>query len=102
MASKTFDYVDAYVFQTLFRWARHRHGDKSRHWVADRYWHPKGKRKWEFCTEDEQLFRICDVKIHRHVKTRNNTNPYIDVEYYAERKSRHKYERGYRDKSFAM
>jgi RNA-directed DNA polymerase len=102
VSSKTFDYVDTYVFRTLFKWAEHRHGDKSRHWIADRYWHPKGRRKWEFCTENEQLFRVCDVKIHRHVKVRSNTNPYIDTKYYAERKSKHKYERGYRDKSFAM
>ena len=61
----------------------------------------RGKRKWEFCTENEQLFRICDVKIHRHMKIRGDTNPYIDVEYYVERKSKHKYEHRYRDKSFA-
>jgi len=102
VSSKTFDYVDTYVFRTLFKWAEHRHGDKPRRWIADRYWHPKGRRKWEFCTEKEQLFRVCDVKIHRHVKVRSNTNPYIDTKYYAERRSKHKHERGYRDKSFAM
>ena len=102
VSSRTFGYVDTYVFRTLFKWAEHRHGDKPRRWIADRYWHPKGKRKWEFCTENEQLFRVCDVKIHRHVKVRGNTNPYIDMRYYAEKRSKRKYERGYRDKSFAM
>lgn len=46
--------------------------------------------------------RICDVKIVRHVKVCNITNPYIDTEYYAPRQRNRKYERGFRDKDFAM
>jgi RNA-directed DNA polymerase len=102
MSSKTFDYLDAYLFRTLYSWGLHRHNDKGKCWVLDRYWHPKGARKYEFCTDKNQLFRPCDVKIRRHVKTRNGMNPYIDTEYFQERQKFKKYERGYRDKSFAM
>ncbi|MCQ2069785.1 MAG: hypothetical protein MJZ68_01480 [archaeon] len=100
VASKTFGYLDAYLFQTLFKWALHRHNDKSKQWVLERYWHRKGNRQYEFFTDENQLFRPCDVKIRRHIKVKGRTNPYIDIEYYVKRKSKHKFERGFRDKSF--
>ena len=91
-----------YLFRTLFRWTMRRHGDKGKKWIADRYWCRKGNRKWEFCTEGNTLFRPSDVRKTRHVKFRNSVNPYIDREYLRGRQKSVKYERGYRDKSFAM
>lgn len=66
MASDTFDELGAFLSRSLFRGMR-RHGDKGKKWVADRYWHPKGKREWEFYTEDEALLRHIDVKKKRYV-----------------------------------
>lgn len=43
-----------------------------------------------------------DVKIKRHVKVISTKNPYIDTEYFHDKQNNRKYERGYRDKSFAM
>ena len=57
MSSKTFGYLDAYLFRTLYSWGLHRHNDKGKRWVLDRYRHPKGARKYEFCTDKNQLFR---------------------------------------------
>lgn len=102
ISSHTISYLDAFVFNTLFRWGERRHSKKGRRWIANRYWHRKGQRKWEFCTDEKSPFRICDVKIVRHVKVRNITNPYIDTEYYDSRQRNKKYERGFRDKDFAM
>lgn len=102
VASRTFGYVDAYVFRTLFRWGERRHPEKGRRWVAERYWHPKNGKKWVFHTEEKTLFCIENVKIKRHVMVRNRTNPYIDTAHYLERQRSRKYERGFRDKSFAM
>lgn len=102
MATKTMYYLDAYLFKTLFRWGMRKHGDKGKEWIAERYWHRKENRKWVFCTEKNVLFRPSDVKKKRHVKVRNSVNPYIDREYFMERQKSRKYERGYRDKSFAM
>ncbi len=79
-----------------------KHGDKGKEWIAERYWHRKENRKWVFCTEKNVLFRPPDVKKKRHVKVRNSVNPYIDREYFMERQKSRKYERGYRDKTFAM
>jgi len=102
MATKTMYYLDTYLFQTLFRWAMRKHGDKGKEWIAERYWHRREKGKWVFCTEKNVLFRPSDVKKKRHVKVRNSVNPYIDREYFMERQKSRKYERGYRDKSFAI
>ena len=85
-----------------FRWGMRKHGDKGKEWIAERYWHRKENRKWAFCTEKNVLFRPSDVKKKRHVKIRNSVNPYIDREYFMEHQKSRKYERGYRDKSFAM
>ena len=102
MSSRTFSYLDAYVFQTLLEWGLRKHTNKGKKWIADRYWHPKGRRIWEFCTKENALFRPIDVKKKRHLKVHSKMNPYIDMKYLQERQKSRKYERGYRDKSFAV
>ena len=42
------------------------------------------------------------MKKKRHVKVRNSMNPYIDREYLMDRQRNRRYERGFRDKGFAM
>ena len=106
VASKTFSYVDAYMFDTLMEWAKHRHANKSRKWIAEKYWHPdrnarKGKKTWEFCTDENTLFRPREMKVKRHIKTKCSFNPYIDTEYLNKLRELRKYERGYRNKEFA-
>jgi RNA-directed DNA polymerase len=100
VSARTFSYIDTYVFETLFRWAGRKHADKGKKWIADRYWHLKGTRKWTFSTEKNTLFRMSSLKIKRHVKIRNTTNPYTDKEYLGKRQASKKLERGYRDKRF--
>ena len=102
LSSRTFSYLDTYLFRTLLRWGMRKHGDKGKKWVAEKYWHRSGNRKWEFCTEENVLFRPIDVKKKRHVKVRNSVNPYTDRAYFLERQKNRKHECGYRDKSFAL
>lgn len=102
VSSHTFCYLDAYTFRTLFRWGERRHSKKGRKWIAQKYWHPKGRRKWVFCTKCRTLLFASDIKIVRHGMVRNKMNPYVDAEYYASRQKNRKYERGYRDKDIAM
>ena len=66
------------------------------------YWHQRGSRKWTFCSDKEELFGPMDVKIKHHVKVISTKNPYIDTEYFHNKQNNRKYERGFRDKSFAM
>ena len=37
VSSETFSYVDHRIWQMLWRWARRRHSNKPRHWVAKKY-----------------------------------------------------------------
>ena len=102
MSSRTFCYLDSYLFRTLYRWGLRKHRKKGKIWVKNRYWHQRGSRKWTFCSDKEELFRPMDVKIKRHVKVISTKNPYIDTEYFLNKQKNRKYERGFRDKSFAM
>lgn len=101
-SSSTFSYVDSYTFRTLFRWGERKHSTKGGKWIANKYWHRKGTRKWAFCTECNTLISASDVKIVRHRMVKNRMNPYIDTEYYASRQKNRKHECGYRDKDIAM
>ena len=102
VSSHTFNYIYSYTFRILFRWGERRHSKKGRKWIANKYWHPKGRRKWVFCTECRTLLSANGIKIVRHGMVRNKMNPYIDTEYYSSRQRNRKYERGYRDKDIAM
>jgi RNA-directed DNA polymerase len=104
VASRTFRVLNQYVFTTLWRWAVRRHNNKGYYWVKNRYWHRRGTRNWVFCTKENTLFHVSDVKIRRHIKVRNTMNPYIDRKYFEERQLLKgiKLERGVRDKNIAM
>jgi len=103
VSKRTFGRLNAYVFETLWRWAVRRHPNKGRKWVKKRYWHRKGNRNWVFHTEDAELMDIRDVKIRRHFKVKGSMNPYIDRMYFERRNAerRIRLERGFRDKSIA-
>lgn len=86
VASKqTFSQVDSAIFILLWRWAKRRHPKKTRWWIADRYFHRVGARRWTFSGEVEEqngaskkvwLFRASTIPIIRHVKVRGEANPY--------------------------
>ena len=104
VSSDVFGKVDAYVFQTLWIWAKRRHHNKGNGWRRHRYWHRKGNRKWMFCTEQNTLFMMSSVKIKRHVKVRADKNPYVDIQYFKDRKEKIGIirERGVRDKRYYL
>ncbi len=70
----------------LRHWAKRRHPTKSNKWVANKYWHSDGKRKWIFSEGTKQLKSLSDTKIVRHTKLRLDMNPYLDREYFDLRK----------------
>lgn len=71
-------------FQTGNGWAKHRHLHKGRWWFSTKYWHRKGNRNWVFCTEDKELIRVDHTTVVRHIKVRENANPFFDIEYFNE------------------
>lgn len=80
-SSAVFRAVSNYLFQTLMRWARRRHPNKSRRWVARKYFRTSGNRHWVFFgTAPDgtilELYEVTHVRIWRHIKVKGDLNPY--------------------------
>lgn len=81
VSSETFSYVDHRIWQMLWRWARRRHSNKPRHWVAKKYFGRVGGREWVFggLKPDGVMYHLLlasQVSIKRHVKVKGDANPY--------------------------
>jgi RNA-directed DNA polymerase len=86
ISSEIFSMLDSRIWNMLWHWAKRRHPDKSKHWIADKHWHSDGRRKWIFSEENKQLNLLSDTKIVRHTKLKLDMNPYLDEEYFVSRK----------------
>ncbi|WP_158857372.1 group II intron maturase-specific domain-containing protein [Lunatibacter salilacus] len=79
-ASGTFALLDHKVFRLLWKWAKRRHPKKGSRWVRAKYFRTKGNRNWVFAAGEKgktfELPLFEASKIRRHVKIRNNSNPY--------------------------
>ncbi|NEX60236.1 group II intron reverse transcriptase/maturase [Noviherbaspirillum galbum] len=98
VASKTFATVDHQIWKALWRWAKRRHPQKGRHWIANRYFQLEGNRHWVFGCDEQQkdgstlhlrLKQASDVKIQRHIKIQGAANPFDASceEYFEKRES---------------
>jgi RNA-directed DNA polymerase len=90
VSAEVFSKLDHRMWNMLWRWAKRRHPDKSRAWVAKKYWHSAGSRNWVFSTERNRLKLFSDTKIVRHISLKLAKNPYLDSEYFKLRKLRQK------------
>ncbi len=86
VSSEIFSKIDARIWNMLWYWAIRRHPDKPKTWIADKYWHPHGDRKWVFSEGNKQLNLLSDIKIVRHTRLKLNMNPYLDKDYFVLRK----------------
>ena len=85
-SSEIFHKLDHRIWNMLWHWAKRRHHDKSKRWIANRYWHSDGKRNWVFSEGDKQLNLLSDTKIIRHTRLKLDMNPYLDKDYFVRRK----------------
>ena len=85
VSKKTFYYVDRAIFKALWSWAKRRHPNKPRRWVADKYFQSRHGRTWTFVGTrvdrkgkpyELTLVRAGDTPIKRHVKVKGAANPY--------------------------
>lgn len=88
-ASEAFAHMDYVLYNLLWRWAKRRHPHKGRWWVSTRYWHHKGNRSWVFSTDTDTLLRVDHIPVVRHTKVRMDKNPYLDPQYFVDRKFAH-------------
>ncbi len=85
VSKRTFNYVDHQTFQLLWHWSKRRHPNKSKGWIYRKYFRSKKLENWIFTTKVHNkgegtgyldLFRASQVAIKRHIKIRENANPY--------------------------
>ncbi len=75
VSRKTFNKLDAILFDRLWAWAIRRHPNKSKKWIARKYW--LHTSQWRFSTSDKlTLRRYSDQRIRRHIKIRGIESPY--------------------------
>lgn len=86
VSSKIFQKLDSRIWNMLWHWAKRRHPEKPKHWIADRYWLSDGNRNWVFSEDTKQLNLLSDTKIVRHTKLKLDMNPHLDEDYFALRK----------------
>jgi len=86
VSSEIFSKLDTRIWNMLWQWAKRRHPDKPKYWIADKYWHSHGNRNWVFSEGNKQLNILSDTKIIRHVRLKLNMNPHLDKDYFVLRK----------------
>ena len=98
VAKRAFARVDFEIWRSLWRWAKRRHPHEGSRWVANRYFHTIGGRRWVFAADTGQrtpdgrtiwlkLVYASHTKIRRHLKIRAEANPFDPhwQDYFAER-----------------
>jgi RNA-directed DNA polymerase len=89
-ASEAFGKADHLTFLKLWRWATRRHRNKSRHWIANKYWH-REQGRWNFMSEDgRKLYQHKAKRIEPHMKVEGTRSPFDgNWLYWATRMGRH-------------
>ena len=97
VSSLAYGKLDAHMWRLAWKWARHTHPNKSRHWVAARYFgmfNPSRNDKWLFGSRDtgRYLRRFSWTKIVRHVMVAGRASPDDPdlAEYWAKRRERNR------------
>ncbi|MGI0483150.1 group II intron reverse transcriptase/maturase [Geminocystis sp. CENA526] len=78
-SKETYSRCDHIIYQQLKRWTERRHHNKSKSWVARKYWHTHGLRTWVFSTRDEDGIRLLnhsETEIKRHTKVKGEKSPF--------------------------
>ena len=88
VAKATFQKLDFYLWEITWQWGKRRHPNKGHKWIATKYWSSEGTRKWVFKTKENKLLIFSDTKIRRYHHAKLDANPYLNRNYFLERKDR--------------
>ena len=84
VASEAFGRIDTYVYEELWRMICRRHSNKSKRWLAKKYWLTTGRR-WVFAVKTAtrrgkrlyEVVRLNSLGIRRYIKIKADANPYL-------------------------
>ncbi len=82
VSKKTFNKLDYWMWQKLWRWSKRRHPTKSGHWIAAKYFKRIGNDNWRFATCENTLIKYSHTKIVRHVLIKQGKSVYDNDELY--------------------
>jgi RNA-directed DNA polymerase len=95
VSSEAFAKLDDYLWKLTYKWAKHSHPNKSKHWGVNRYFgrfNRSRQDRWVFGDRDSgaYLLRYCWTKIVRHQLVRGSASPDDPdlAEYWARRRQR--------------
>jgi RNA-directed DNA polymerase len=84
VSKRVFNDMDDQIWRAIWRWCLRRHPNKSKTWVANRYFHALNYRHWVFAARVQTrsgnekliaLFRLDSLPIERHIKARGTASP---------------------------
>jgi RNA-directed DNA polymerase len=79
-SKKAFGKMDAQIYTLLESWAKHRHRNKGKQWLSNKYWKTCGGDDWVFATRDGEnpirLHKHSNIKIRSYVKVKGESSPY--------------------------
>ena len=95
-SKRTFEKLDYFVGDQLWRWAKRRHPNQSATWRKQRYF-LRDQDRWNFRVTVRlasgeskvlKLYRMASTKIERHIKIKGKANPYdaTYTEYFKKRR----------------
>ncbi len=86
VSREIFHKIDNRIWNMLWHWAKRRHPNKPKHWIANKYWHSDGNRNWVFSEGDKLLNFLSDTRVIKHTRLKLDMNPYLDRDYFVLRK----------------
>jgi RNA-directed DNA polymerase len=95
VSSNTFQTLDAYLWRLTYKWAKHGHANKSRHWIITRYFGAFNKSRrdrWVFGDRDSGAYLVrfawTSIVRHRMVKGASSPDDPALAQYWADRRRR--------------
>ncbi len=90
VSKETFSDMDKYLWELLWTWAKRRHPNKSKHWIAKKYWSIGQDVQWQFRCKTETgeavLLQHSRTEVVRHIKVKGAASPYDgDLTYWSTR-----------------
>ena len=80
VSKDVFGFVDDAIYHMIWRWAKRRHPNKPRPWVAKKYFKTRDGDRWVFHGTYEgkakHLRTAAAIPIERHIKIDGKANPY--------------------------
>jgi len=85
VSSRIFAKIDDEIFKSLWKWAIHRHPNKGRFWIVDKYFTRYRLSNWRFYAKSKDkevnnkmvyLYKATDTPIRRHIKVIGAAQPF--------------------------